>query len=556
MKKICALLLTVCLCLSGLPLVGCSTGGAKADKYTSDNKLIIEYFGISLDALQSRTTVTDTVVKYVENKFGVKFNFVSGGATDWLGQLNRKIAEGDVPDLFFHDAKDPSYTTWRKEKYLMDYTPYLDSYPNIKTRFEAYDDNMKEYLGGSWYGMPLMLDDNAAGKVMSEQAMYYRRDWYEAIKGYTPTNKYADAAHASIKDPEDPTFDYIDFYNLCDAFANGDPDGNGKADTYGYAFAGKDTGAYWFWPILSMFNVAHDGWVKGADGNYTAQVVTDEMKEAVFFMADMYDNKLIANNYSSALTAANMYSEFANGKFGIMTTSSSYNNASNVLAAQAGRIPVGGDITDVVRAMPVVTGKDGVKRAMGVYNFYGFTSICNDISDVKKQKILEIMNWMLSDEGLTVLEYGLEDQHYTVRADGSFESKLGRDRNGNVNYLYSGEVGPGLFEFKGIVSWRKNNLPHDIPYYDAAMEIYREWGTDYDNLVLNPFMYMRLDTSYNLIETSVKNQIASCLKNIVAPMDNKPANYREKTWNDFVSYFNGQTEYINAVNAWGKAHVG
>ena len=58
--------------------------------------------------------------------FTPEFDFVSGGSVDWLGQLNRKIADGDVPDMFFHDAKDPSYTTWREEKYLMDYTPYLN----------------------------------------------------------------------------------------------------------------------------------------------------------------------------------------------------------------------------------------------------------------------------------------------------------------------------------------------------------------------------------------------------------------------------------------------
>lgn len=555
MKKIIILLLSVVLFAGCFGFSGCRVK-TKKDEYTSDGKMIIEYFGINIDALQSRTKTTDRIITYIEDKFGIEFDFVSGGSVDWLGQLNRKIADGDVPDMFFHDAKDPSYTTWREEKYLMDYTPYLNDYPNLKACFESYSPEMKEYLGGAWYGMPLKLNDDVEGYVTNEQAMYYRRDWYENVKDYRPDNKYADSQHSAIKDPEDPTFDYIDFYNLCEAFAKGDPDGNGKDDTYGYAFAGKDTGSYWFWPIFSMFNVAYDGWTKEADGSYSAQIVSDEMKEAVFFMADMYDNRLLASNYSSSLTSANLYTDFATGRFGIMTTSSSYNNSVNILTQQAPNIPEGGDITDVVRGMPIVTGKDGVKRALGVYNFYGFTSVCNDISDAKKEKILQLMNWMLSEEGMMVLEYGLEGEQYEIGENGEIKSLLGIDRNGNANYLYSDEVGPGLFEFKGIVSWRKNNLPKYVPYYEAAKSISDAWGEDFEHLVLNPFMYMRLDPSYNLIETNVKNQIDSCLKNIIASTNNKPANFRENTWNDFVSFFNGETKYIKAVNDWAKENLG
>ena len=79
--------------------------------------------------------------------------------------------------------------------------------------------------------------------------MYYRRDWYDAVK-----DRYTPKSGVKIKDPEDATFDYNNFYDLLEAFTYGDPDNNGKDDTYGYAMT-KDGGIYWWYPILCMFGV-------------------------------------------------------------------------------------------------------------------------------------------------------------------------------------------------------------------------------------------------------------------------------------------------------------
>lgn len=135
----------------------------KKDSYTADNRLILEYYGVDIDTLQAMTNDTKLIVDYIENKFQVDFKFITGTATTWLETLNRNIAVGDVPDLFFHDAKDPSYSTWLKEKYLYDFGTQLDKYPNLTAQFAKYSEEMKDYLGGAWYGLPLILDEDAKG---------------------------------------------------------------------------------------------------------------------------------------------------------------------------------------------------------------------------------------------------------------------------------------------------------------------------------------------------------------------------------------------------------
>lgn len=517
----------------------------KKDSYTADNRLILEYYGVDIDTLQAMTNDTKLIVDYIENKFQVDFKFITGTATTWLETLNRNIAVGDVPDLFFHDAKDPSYSTWLKEKYLYDFGTQLDKYPNLTAQFAKYSEEMKEYLGGAWYGLPLILDEDAKGTVVSEHAMYYRRDWYEKVKDYIPSNRYADENHRTIKDPEAADFDYIDFYNLCEAFAKGDPDGDGKDNTAGFCIS-KEGGIYWWNSVLSMFNVAYDGWTKNPDGSYSAQCISPQMKEAVWFMADMFDNGLLAHNYNTTMTTPNLYAEFGNGKFGIMVANSSYQNAVNIINSVTG----GGASVEDIRAMPVVTGKDGVKRVMGVYNFYGFTSVYNDISDTKKAKILEMMDWMLSKEGQELLSFGLEKTHYEKTADGKINSLLGNDKKGYPYYLHSNEKAPGIYFLKGLVSWDKNLLP-EIAYYKQSQEIYDCWAKC-DWLVLNKFMYMRLDSDLALITSDVNDSVATAYKNIVA----KDSGARESIWTDFVNNFNSQNKYIAAVNEWAKKNIG
>ena len=113
-------LMAICSCQS--------TSGVEydEDKYTSDGRLIISFFGIDIDSLRAPTDDTKMVLDYVENKFKVKFDFISGSADGWKTVLNQNIGGGDVPDIWFHEVDQPQYSKWLKDDILTDFEPYLN----------------------------------------------------------------------------------------------------------------------------------------------------------------------------------------------------------------------------------------------------------------------------------------------------------------------------------------------------------------------------------------------------------------------------------------------
>lgn len=558
MKKLTSFLLTALIATS---LSGCGKkGGGETnsfggydndednpylveDEFDKDGKLIIQYFAIDLDTLQSQTDGTRQIISYIEDKFQVKFEFLTGTSSSWENVLNQYIGGGDVPDIFFHNKSEPAYSTWLKDKYLFNYSQFIEDYPNLKEAFERYDVKaLKNLLGGDYYGYPIVMDSNTESDIINEHALYYRRDWYTNLK----KDNWKPSSGRELVDPEDPNFNYLNFYDLCEGYTNGDPDGNGKDDTYGYALT-KDGGVYWWYPILSLFDVTFDGWhYNEVDEKWEPDCTSDAMKEAVMFLADMYDKGFINSNYATTCTQANMKNEFVTGQAGMMTYNATYPMGQGVLDLMASFTKNGLALNEVVRGMPVPTGKDGTKHMFGYANRYGYNSINNDVTNNKKKKIMSIMDWMLSDEGQMVLNYGIEGTHYTLNSDGSVKSLLGNDQHGYPKTLYSSDVAPGAYRIKGLVSW-STEIPTFINYYEEQMQLLQAW--DRELLKPNPLAYCSVDADYALTISGLEDDIEKAYKAIVTKVSGDAASKRNNTWNDFVkSYKVKANSYINAMN--------
>ena len=520
--------------------MGHGTGGDKPDTFTDDGRLIIQFFGIDLDSLQSQTEDTAKIMDVIEQKFNVDFTFLSGTTSSWENLLGQYIGGGDVPDVFFHTKQEPAYSTWLEDDYLFNYSEYLDDYPNLKKAFERYDEDLlKISLGGDYYSYPIVMDSTTDKDVINEHALYYRRDWYEALaaKGWTPSSGRA------LVDPEDPAFNYLNFYDLCEGYTKGDPDGDGQNNTYGYAL-NKDV--YWMYPLFAMFGVNYNGWYKNESGKWMPEAISDETKEAVMFIADMFDNGFINSDYASTSQQA-MKNDFCNGLAGMMTYNATYPMGKGVLDLMEKYAVDGKELSDVVRAMPVVTGKDGTKYMFGYSNFYGYNAINNDVSENKKRTIMSIMDWMLSDEGMMLLNYGIEGTHYRIGTDGEIESLLGMGTDGYPKTLYDDSVAAGIYRIKGLVSW-STLIPTHINHYEEQMQLLQSWGAS-EYLVADELAYMAVSSDFALTVSTLSDSVDLAYQGIVNRISGDKEAAREKAWNDFVRTYTMRGDgYITAMN--------
>ncbi len=219
-----------------------------------------------------------------------------------------------------------------------------------------------------------------------------------------------------------------------------------------------------------------------------------------------------------------------------------------------GKVAGSKSMGDVVRGMPVVTGADGVKRMQGAVNNYGYLAINNDVSETKKRKILELMNWIFTEEGDTALTWGLEGEHWEKSENGEKKSLLPLDNAGNQYLLKSDSVAPAAYRIKGIASWETEYTNYPRSYVTESEQIRTAWDTRH--LIVDELYFVRVPNEYITLETELKDKVSTVCKNIVATIRKNPAATRENLWNSLLSYWKERGgDYIKAKNEAAKAVV-
>jgi multiple sugar transport system substrate-binding protein len=262
-------------------LTGCA-GAAQNVSTANDGKPIEVWARAGTDASTTYAALFDAFTK----KTGIKVNFQ--GVADLDNQLQTRAASKTLPDIIINDSTAlGSYTA---QGYLKDYDPSSvtgkDQIPN-----KLWDET--KGLDGKNYGVPF-----------SRQTMVtiIRKDWREKLGIPIPKTQE-------------------DLQKLAAAFATQDPDGNGKADTYGMTVPGSTDRGYLAWWASSYLWQDGGGYLKDeGNGKYSATANSAETREGVSWIKAQFCTP--GNTQPGALTAATSAATpfFQNGNTGIILT--------------------------------------------------------------------------------------------------------------------------------------------------------------------------------------------------------------------------------------------
>ena len=228
--------------------------------------------------------------KLLEQETKVDLEIEYGPATpeDFISKLNLKFASGDIPDFFvIPDSSQAWLMDNAKQGALMALDDKIDKYPNLKNNVfpEAWE---AAKYNGKIYAIPVLTDGNRG-----TNNVYIRKDWLDKLKLEVPK-----------------TLD--DFVKVAKAFRDNDPDGNGKADTYGMIAYDNMRG----WShLFGAFGVIPDYWIV-KDGKIVQSDVQPEMKEALAYIRKLHQDKVLDNEWP--LTKVKAYTEkVSNNKAGL-----------------------------------------------------------------------------------------------------------------------------------------------------------------------------------------------------------------------------------------------
>ena len=196
----------------------------------------------------------------------VEFTIVASTEADYNTLLNLAIASRNAPDLFHINFN--RYNELAESNFLADMTNAYDEWcpPIVKNRIESNPGVIPSVtINGKMYGVP-----NVVGGAMN--VFYSRKDWVENV---------------GFKRDDMKTID--DFIKLCYAFAEKDPDRNGRRDTYGFALSSDLTG---FYRLANAYNAWPNLWVEH-NGRIVYGLTLPETKEALAVTVQMFKDGII-----------------------------------------------------------------------------------------------------------------------------------------------------------------------------------------------------------------------------------------------------------------------
>lgn len=310
-------------------------------------------------------------------------------------QLATLTAGGELRDLMYLDlATAPAQNDAIQQGAYTDLTPYvtgdaLASYPNL-ARLPDYMWTNSAIDGTNW-GVP--RSSFTVGAWIS-----LRQDWADKI---------------GISEPQNAD----ELFELLVAFSKGDPDGNGRADTYGLATPEGDFGIGQFQYMFRVPNV----WRLNDDGTLTSAIETEEYRQTIDYGRQLFEAGVYHPDVP-AMTSTQVADAFVAGQVGASIGGRLSLPGGNGLRVATRQVHPQSEVMGLI-----VPGHDGGEPLTHLPPGYlAITAIPASVGRDKDrlQELLRILDFYAAPFGSeehVFSFFGIDGVHSTRRPDGSRE---------------------------------------------------------------------------------------------------------------------------------------
>ncbi|MDF2927122.1 MAG: extracellular solute-binding protein [Paenibacillaceae bacterium] len=353
-------------------------------------------------APEEGTKTENRWTKWINAKGPADVSFVAVPRWESAQKLNTLFASGSAPDIIMeYDPviKNQLYN----QKLLLPLDEYIDKYSTTYKAILAEYPLLKK-LGQKGDGKLYEI-----GKVedpIPQHLLYIRTDWL---------------ANLGLSIPK--TTDEL--FQVAQAFAEKDPDGNSKKDTYGInlSFVGGKT-------VDDMFGIVFDSidknpWVLDAGGELVFG--WDRVQAALDFKKKLYDSGIVDKDYLTDGKGDKAKQDFINGKLGIYGS-----NGGDIASFRALKKS---NPKATVAAIPLPAGPFGSYSPL-LSTPINLTAVVNAKAK-DPEAVIRYVDFMMSDDATRTLTYGLEGEHYKTGINGCPEV-ISVEKN-NVEKKYSSD---------------------------------------------------------------------------------------------------------------------
>lgn len=410
-------------------LSGCT--GTSPRQTTPDPEITVTPTEAPMEISMGYWNITDTLVgdpvqKYIEDKFNVRFVPVAMNFDNYTSILQQLSVQNNLPDIFTSDILGTStYETWIKTNKIRSLPKDLSSYPLLDAYLsQPYTQRFKR-SDGFVYAIPKLTYDSEFLWSL-DRCILVRRDWMEKLGLDTPQN-------------------WEEFEEMLSAFVYQDPDGNGIDDTIGLTATHLNTLEAVYLSLFPELSNTERGWMY-ENGKWMPVYCSSKTGEALSKMQELYRKGLLDPQTFYTIGTATK-EDFINGKVGAICMQYyglvKYYAEKNKLE----------DADEQVMVIPPWPAEDGKRYRFTTSLHWAELYFGANADDKKMAKILEILEWILSDEFEQIWKYGLEGIDWEYK-------------NGEITLLDPNAVSPmvkypSLNHFCYMIKWNQDSQYED-----------------------------------------------------------------------------------------------
>jgi len=398
MKKMVKVLTAIVL--SASLVVGCSatnttkssspsqtepSGGTSNSKF--EEKLSLEIMSITYEG--GGWPDKHPIIDYLNKKFNVDLKFQWVPTDTYVEKLGVLAASNSFPDAYYLSLND--FLKWREKGIFLDVKPMLADYPELASFLPE-----RAFAIGNpadkTYGLPIYTPE-------SRETLVIRKDWLENLGLGVPT-----------------TTD--EFYNVAKAFTFDDPDQNGEHDTVGISTSiNNDTLSFGRLSSIEFAFGLANSWKEINGELVPKQVQNQEWKDFLGFMKKAYNEGILDKDFSVNKHGDPSLKAEAS-KVGILELVATAIYAEGSQGSEPTLKQVAPEAEWLAIAPP--KGPNGIQGG-GTAASSNKIVINSKIDKKKQERILAILEFLITDEGDILNKNGLEGIHYQKTADGKFE---------------------------------------------------------------------------------------------------------------------------------------
>ena len=468
-KLLCGACLTALM--SATALTACGGGGNNgADKYDKNGRLILNLRNVYFETWQGE----DNYTEILNEKFGVKIKATNYSYSSWDTQVGTAVNGNNLTDSIQYNLKaynfGSSYEKWVDIGILKPLPDNLSKWPEIQKLLNNTSNIDYLKINGKLYGIPIANDINNPTKDFSNMTYVYRRDWAKQIDemnkntaGWTNVYKEGDV------------YTWEEFNRLLTAFKTNIKtlSGTDKADVL--------VDEAWGFPsVANFYKSAPHCYTKDSSGKAINAFTSPEYLEGLKVAKQLVQDKIYSPDQCNwKEEGGDATTNYLGGKAAVLYDNFSFSNYLKLRTNfKNQRKPASVDALNDGTAFLKVKGPDGKFALENTENWFSMTMFNYKISDTKLEKILDVINYLLTDEGTRLAIYGQEGYDYTRDAVTGEITLNEMSWEKNIN---TGEYAPktnGAKYLRYMATLGNDTKSYD-PYTDlTAYNLFTSWNDE------------------------------------------------------------------------------